>query len=256
MTITDEKLSAYLDGELAPDEMDAIRNAIENDNGLRAQIEKLIKADQIITAAYHDIDNAPMPQSVMNLLAPRAAAAPADAGNVASFPRRSAAAQPRWAIPMAAAVALAIGVGVGLQFAPRAHRPSDDTILLAEVIDQSSPIHQILESTRSAQTVYLEGADGASMTPVLTFKSASGDYCREFMLAEQGLTNRAVACRRRDGWAVQFAAANGGAADPDVYATASVHFGPVFDAAVDALIDDAPLSAADELALIQKKWRD
>ncbi|NOX95635.1 MAG: DUF3379 domain-containing protein, partial [Alphaproteobacteria bacterium] len=163
----------------------------------------------------------------------------------------------QWATPLAASLALAIGIGVGMLFALPTNTSIGEAMLFAGVIDQDQPIHQILESGRSAETVFLDDGQTASMTPVLTFKSTSGEYCREFILVANEFNNRAVACRRNEGWAIQFVAISTSENALDgSYSTALPGVSNAFDTMVDELIDDVPLNAPTESTLIQKQWRD
>ncbi len=253
MTVTDEKLSAYIDGELALDEIEAINNALKSDAALAARLAELKRPDRLIAAAYGEIDKEPMSEAIMDLLRPEAGdGGTAIGGNIVRFPLSLMRAPQKWAMPLAASVALAIGVGVGVQLTSDNGPERRENILLAGVIEAASPIHQALDSVPSSETYSL---NGASVTPVLTFKSKEGDYCREFLVASDAVTSRAVACRMNDQWAVQFAMVSDRNMDPDSFSTASTAASPAFDSFVDELMGDEPLASDDEAAIIKRQWR-
>jgi len=254
MKITDEKLSAYIDGELAVNEMEAINNALKSDASLSARLAEMKRPDRIIAAAYGEIDKEPMPKAIMDLLQSGAESEEAvNGGNVVRFPLKSLLHAPQqWTTPLAASVALAIGVGLGMQLTSNNGAAGSDGVLMAGVIDASSPIHQALESSMSAETF---SSSGVSVTPVLTFKSREGDFCREFSATADAVTNRAVACRMNDQWAMQFAMVSDRNMDPDSFSTASTAASPAFDGFVDELMGDEPLAPDDEAAVIKRQWR-
>lgn len=241
MTITDDQLSAYLDGELSPGEMKEIAAAIDGDDSLRARAEALAAPDAILKRAYSAIDEAPMPAAVTALLA-----APAD--NV--VPLRKKAAPTRWTMPLAASLALGAGVALGLFIASPTRMAPTGGVMLAGAISPADSLSLALDATPSGESVAISGARTASM--VLTFKSGDGAYCREFTLAGAEDAARAIACREDGRWSVKIAAAE--AKDSGGYATAASDVSAAFDAGAEALGAGKPLDRAREDALLQSGW--
>jgi hypothetical protein len=92
---------------------------------------------------------------------------------------------------------------------------------------------------------------GTTATPVLTFVTETGQYCREVALHARGGASRTLACRDDGEWRlrlVEFLPAS-----TDGYATASAADSPV-TAAVRRLMRGAPLDAAEEAALMAR-WQ-
>lgn len=253
MTITDEILSAYIDSELSADEQAAVRAAISKDAALARRLEALKAPDRLIAAAYGDIAEAPMPESVMALLysgGGPAGEAKRGGGNVLAFPgpRVFRAAAP-WGAALAASIALAIGVGVGVELASS---PASDGVLLAG--PATSALAVALDTTSSGNSFEIADS-GARITPVLSFRSVDGAPCREFAVSNGANAQRAVACRDSDGWSVKIAVAVDPAAAPDGYATASSAISAQFDNAVEAMIAGDPMAPADEQEMIARRWR-
>ena len=247
MTISDEKLSAYIDGELSPSEVNEINEALKADPAVAARLERLKQPGALIAAGYGEIDDEPMPDSVMDLLRDTGDTENPGEKVIQFAPRPAAKSKASWAVPLAASVALAIGVGVGMQIAAdRTNR--DGRLAYVGVIDQSSPVFAALESTPSATMV--ETPQGTIM-PVLTFKSANGEYCREYVVANDVAARRAVACRNEGQWVTQFAAlAPQNSVTPNGYSTASAEIATQFDSLIESMMADEALDTEQEAPLL------
>lgn len=242
MTITDETLSAYLDGELSGEDRARVEAAIAADASLQARVKELDGATRRFTAAIREADKAPMPAGVENLLRPKT-------DNVVAFNPRKQEPQ-KWAGPAAiAASLLALVVAAGL-FGNGPRGAGERLTIAAGTIDRASPLHRALDRTASAEAAKV---GGASIRPVATFRIAGGAICREFLAERGGGAVRAVACREDSQWSVKIAAQE--AAAGGGYQTAS---GP--GAAIGAFIDGAivgdALGVDEERALIAAKWRE
>ncbi|MEO0866661.1 MAG: zf-HC2 domain-containing protein, partial [Pseudomonadota bacterium] len=100
MSRFDEKLSAYLDGELPEDEAREIEAALASEPELQAELEALMAADAVAREAFDDMLAAPVPAALA--AAVRDAPAPQPVANMQRAPANW------WA---AAAVVLALGLG-------------------------------------------------------------------------------------------------------------------------------------------------
>ncbi len=240
MTITDETLSAFLDGELSDEDRAQVEAAIAADPALKARVSALDAATRRFAEAIREADKDPMPAGVEDLLRPKT-------DNVVAFkPRKKE--QPKWATPAAiAATLLAIVVAAGLFGAGPG---GDDRVMIAAgPIDKASPLHRALDRTASAESAQI----GLSrIRPVATFRVAGGALCREFLADDDKGAVRAVACREDRQWTVKIAATE--AANAGGYRTAS---GPAaaIGAFVDAAIEGDALGLDEERALIDAKWR-
>jgi anti-sigma factor RsiW len=241
MIVDDETLSAYLDGELSPAERARVEAALAADPALRQRLAALEAATLSFAESIRAVDRAPAPAHVEALLR-------SQADNVVAFrPKPRAAA--KWLAPAAAAAMLAAFVAIGWRFGPVPGATRDEFAVAMGPVGRGGALHRILESTPSAQTARI-GA--AQVSPVATFRIASGAPCREFLVSAAGGAARAVACRDDRQWTVKIAAEE----SPSTagYQPAS---GPSL--AISAYIDDAmegdALGAAEERTLIAAKWR-
>ncbi len=270
-TRDDEALSALLDGELPEDEAERLRQRLAREPALAARLEALEHADARVRGAYEGLVDEPVPQSVLDLLQPADGAEPSRHGDAAvAHPEpeagtrtadvvelRPRAREPRrwFSVPAAAAagIALVVGVLVGSLMGPGDSAPRTSTLVAgAGVVEPGTPLHDALQSAPSAETREL-GAD-LSATPALTFRAQNGDYCRQVDLTSAAGRTETLACRRAGRWRVEVASfvPQPAEADGGVYRPAAGD-SPV-RAAVDSMIEGAPLDADTEQSLIASGW--
>lgn len=258
---SDQTLSAYIDGELPPGETRQISEAVESDADLARRLALLEEPDRIVKSACRSIDSHPLPESVAALLREdeaRSLGSGADPDEtVIPFPvDRPPERLYRWALPLAASIALIIGLGIGAGIDWRGGSGGDIGVpRMAAVIVSGEPLFDILERGQSARKFSLEGE--VEVTPVLTFATKSGAFCREFETLSPNAATRAVACREDGLWRMAVAvSARPEAAAGDGYVTAESETSAWLDRYLGELIEGAPLGADDEQALIRCGWRD
>lgn len=237
--ISDELLCAYLDNELSVSERERLDAAFQNEPALLERLNALRRADTTLARAFDPAQLGETPDYLIQL-AQGARTAPRD--NVIPFAVPALA--PRWRIPLAAALALAIGVGA---FATGRMFGDDSSSVMASMAGDKA-LAQALDATPSAKVASLQR--GATVTPVATFTSSDGRYCREFDIAAAGRGASGVACRTDGEWLIEAIVATGPAQDG--YKPVS---GPALDAAIDALGGGAPLTENEERALLERQWR-
>lgn len=244
--ITDDQLSAYLDGELDAQAQAALEARLDSDPGLRARLERLRAADLAIREALGEhLEETPERFAQMV----RESAKPSG-GNVVQLKRRTPLSE-AWKLPIAAALALAIGAGGG--FYTGAHGPGSPAATVL-AISANSPLSSLLDKAPSAQTQDM--GDAAKFTAEISYRAADGRLCREFSLSSAREETVAVACRADAGWRLEVAAATApkGSADGG-FAPVSGGDHPAIDAALDRLDVADPLSPEEEAAAIQQGWR-
>lgn len=250
--ISNEMLSAYIDGELPAAEMDAVRNAIATDELLAARLRQFERVDRMISGFGAAIDEQPLPAAILRRLGTAGAAEPAAAPVVALRPRPVR----EWRFAMGLAAGLVFALTVVLQFGGG----SDVGDTLAEIavtgpVAATNPLHHALEAVASDQSYVPAEEPGLRITPVLSFVTTRDAVCREFQVDAGAQAARGVACRSDGGWETLRVAAAGADAGGDAYTTASAAPDADFDAFVDSLLQDAPLAAAAEARLMDRGWR-
>jgi len=225
MSITDETLIAYVDGELSESDRLKVESAVAADPALQERLEKHRRFRARMGGAFAGVLEEPVPERLL------AAAKPS---NVVAFPARRRAV-PTWA---AIAATLVVGVIAGLSV-PRGPQPTIGSDLRA---------HGALAVALDKQLASAP-AQGAAVRVGLTFKSANG-YCRTF-------TERSVAglaCREGSDWKVRMAVAQAAGPSGD-YRTAASETPPQVLEAAQALMVGEPLDAKAEAEARAKGWR-
>lgn len=293
MTISDETLIAFLDGELTDAEMDQISDALADDEALANRLEALSASDRALKGLFAEADKAPIRADTLALLdaaaKPDANAQAAsttgftaandsgrdDAGSVeagdesddtvVAFRPRTKAPAPRFGgwmqQAMAASIALFIGLsggalifGGGEDEEIEEEETGDPVILAAGRIDTDNPLHALLENGASAQQVSFEGDLRA--TPLTSFRTRSAGYCREYELRTSETASRNVACRGSEGWTVVASVATEiTSAAQEGYITASDETATLIDSMIMSMIEGDILGAEDEKEAMKAGWQ-
>ena len=256
--ITNEMLSAYSDGELAPEEMERVREAIAEDELLAARLQQFRRIDRLLTEFSSSIDAEPVPPAVLALLNPTGvdAGAPASSepGPVVLPSARPPLGRRAAALALAATVVMAVAIVLQLDSRDDAERGFDE-IVRAGAVAPSSPLHHALEDVPSDETYALASGTGVEITPVLSFVSTRQEYCREFRVDAEARAARGLACRRSDRWeTLKVVTTEGRSGETTHYATATAGGDEGFDAFVDALVADEPLGADAEARALRNGW--
>lgn len=243
---TDEQLSAFMDGELTPAEMDALAKDIESDPQLAARVERLGAANTAFVDAAAQIDHTPVGAGLKALMeAPPAA-------DVVQFRPRSVRTFLVEHRAIAASLLCAVAVwGVTSVGSGRAQSDplgtSPDGLILA-----SSSIGRMLETAPTGELVTV--AANTSATPRLTFTSAEGGFCRQFDVTQGDSASAAIACREESGWRTQIVAYGLPKPTGD-FQTASASRSPALEAYLDQHMTNDPLNADAEAKLLREGWK-
>jgi hypothetical protein len=214
---------------------------------LLARFEALERANGAVRDAYAGVVDEPLPQKLLDLLA-------TEKDNVVPLVARRPPERRSFASPtaLAASIALAIGVALGIALAPGRQAP-DALDLAAEggAVAPGTALFEMLEEVPSAESRELSA--GVTAVPVVTFGTADGGYCREVDVASTAGTTQMLACRRDGAWRLAHTSYVADATTDGVFRPASGP-SPAIDAAIDELIEGAPLDAAAERELMRGGW--
>lgn len=237
MTYPDETLSAFLDGELPEQSMQAIRDALATDADLSDRLAQLALIDQRVKDHAATIDRIPLPAATLALLDQARAEQNSATGNRViplSRWRRVPATLQRHA---AAVAAISLLIGFVLARLLPAGGDSDWAMTAA-----------VLESKPSGET-YEAGA--TRLQPRLSFRNHHGEYCRYFQRLDQAASFEAIACRQDGKWILQamLPVARG---DAQSYQPASGGSG--LDETIDQMMREQPIDPSRERMLIHQGW--
>lgn len=233
MTIGDERLGAYLDGELGADERAAVEAALAADAGLRARLERLQGVRAALHNAFPLVDD-PVPEKLLALLEEPET-------NVVAFPARAA---PRPALSGLQWAALAAAFA-GALFIGRMTAPESGPFILRGGELYAGPR---LERVLTTQLASAQNPNAATRIG-LTFRARDGAFCRTFVLdgALSGL-----ACREAGAWALRMTAPAAQRTGEFVQAAAEA---PAVLEAASAIIEGEPFDAAGEAEAKRVGWR-
>lgn len=252
MKISNEMLSAFHDGELGAAEHEVVSVELKSSEDLRNRLAALQKAGERANEYFHEIDAVPLSNTMKTFLQDL------EKNKVIPFSRKPARKMSlsQWALPLAASLALLIGFGTGQLTAPR-----QDGATFAALMDQTNgriqgtnPLYAALEQGRSGVAVALSGSSTVIATPILSFRNADGDYCREFMVTGEIMASRNLACKQSGkAWTIMAMTSAPVVSEGD-YVPASDAVPDAIDARIDAMIDGSALGQAEETQMILNQW--
>ena len=251
----DERLSAWLDGELPLDEAKRVEERLTAEPAFARRLERLRGADRKAQHVFHSIDRTPMPQGVLDLLQDGDVDRSQETQNAQVARLRPRA--PRFfrvPVAIAASVALVAGFLVHDLIAPQ--RVGDDTALpTSGLVAGDSRLYRMLETAPAGKSVELP--DGGSAEVLLTFQANDGDWCRQFRLGTVASALHGLACRQPDGWQLETAIFDGPGPSDATFQPAAGETPAALEAAVRARLGGRePLGRDEESRVISFGWQE
>lgn len=249
MTPGDERIQAYVDGELDVAGAALVEAAIAADPAVAEAVARARRLRAQLREAFAPILDEPVPAHLLALArgagATAAASGPAHApsATVHSLPRPM---RQRWALPewTAMAAALVLGIAVSqLALAP----PAGPLVSESGRLVADGALAKSLQSRLGAET-------GDDLRIGLSFRDRDGAYCRAFRVGgERDLAG--LACRAADGrWQVPVVVSVLPVSG-DALRQASTALPEAVLAELDARIDGEPLDADQEREARDAGWR-
>jgi len=242
MTLDDETLMAYADGELDAPTRAAVEAAIAADPAVAQRVAQHRALRSRLQAAFDPVLAEPLPERL--LATTRGTATAARSGNLIALRRISAV---RWSWPqlgtaLAASLLLGVLLGPWLLRKPVPLMTRDGALLAGGSLARA--LSQQLASTQSADAPVQVG---------VSFRSRSGDYCRTFVIREKNAL-AGLACHAHGNWRLEALAASEAAAESGGYRPAASTLPPAVASTLDALIAGEPFDARAEVAAREHGW--
>ena len=265
MEVTDDKLVAYLDGELSTSERLKLDELILVDSDLQARLNEFREADLWLVHAYEDIEKVPMRPEILQMLSDteEAGVARTRSYKTQNELRRPVLlsllsqylSRPVWASATVATCALLLGILVGSQLDLVPGSTSQLQMAAAGIISRDHPLHQVLENNLSSEASLIDGGQNVIAMPVLTFRSTDRRYCREFTVSATQLSSRGIACREDGTWNMEMLVRDDTILPDDgQFTTASSTASAVLDDLFNSLAIGEPMDSASEASLITSTW--
>ena len=249
MNYTDEKLNAYLDGELDLTEMEEIRDALYVNPSLSERLEELVLVDSFLKTQYSKIDSKPIPIKLIDTLSePHLPLNKKHRTN--QFINYSV-----FIIGILGMLTIFIGFNELTPTNPTAVQPQ--ILLKKGFLSPESELSKILEDSPSSTNRALGGNGKQFVMPVLSFKSIDNQFCREFIVSDESLSQRSLACKNSlAGWEIKLISVDAQKGHGIIgYQTASSISSSTFEQYVNIMILEDPLSLEEEISQISKGWQ-
>jgi hypothetical protein len=232
MSIADETLMAYADGELDASARAAVEAAMRADPEIARRVAQYREQQEKLRAAYESELAEPVPDRLLAVLR--------DRGSARRSPRTGSMSS-RWRYALAASVVVAIGLAIFAWQRPALVQERGGALVA------SGELARGLSDTLSGDPLAGDVQIGMS------FLAKSGEYCRSFMLRESA----GLACRRGDHWLIHDLTQlpQAGSAQSGGYRTASSALPPAIVSAIQVQIVGEPLDRAGEQSARGTGWR-
>jgi len=232
MTVSDQELYAWLDGELPPARAGDTERAVAADPALATRAEQARRARSLLAEGFPVVAD-PRDQALARLILDGPARRP-------MFSLPEGLRWPQLALAGAAAAAcFGVGLSIGLL------KPETPPLIGQGGALADAALVRVLDSRRA-----VDGADARGRAVGLTFQDAEGRWCRTFAAGEAGLAG--LACREGEGWKAEVVAPFETAGTE--LRTASADIPAAVLAAVDASAASDPLDAQAEAELLAR-WK-
>jgi anti-sigma factor ChrR (cupin superfamily) len=250
MTISEETLMAYADGELDAAARARVEAAMQEDPEIRKRVARHRALRETLQGAFSAVLQEPVPERLLEAARGQGDAPKSSVVNLSlarEAARRDSAATRRWQ-PAAMAASLLLGLGLGFlawhgSGSTSIQSGADGGLIAGATLAEA--LSTQLSDDRSAERVAITG---------LSYRDKSGEYCRTFSLTGTDASS-GLACREGSAWRIKaLAQAPRIAADSGNYRTAASEDSPVIRAAVEGSIDGEPLDHAGEIAARQAGW--
>jgi hypothetical protein len=245
--VDEHLLLAYADGQLEGKELARVEAAVRKHPALQRRVA-LYKATACssLQPHYADILTRPVPQRLLTAVERGGPVRPAPAAVPARTTWRNWLSRGHCDWLNAAAYAAPAGVALAFVFAVGTTRPQPD------------PFRIVMEATQSGTTVAFASSDGVrSLTPVLTFRTADGRYCRRYDLERAaGASTAGIACRDDTGiWRIVLEEDTVLRKPPEGMTTAGSGDAVALDAKLAEMMSSDALGREDEDAALRSGWR-
>ncbi|CAI4160211.1 Anti-sigma factor [Alteromonas macleodii] len=267
MILTDEKLSAFLDGELDTAEMDLVREAIAHDVTVSDRLAALAEVDRVVKVAAEKATAVALPKEIVALLSDEkplsqasgvqasdaslasvSAANQSSAENVKPFPKKVNSTnnaphkQAKWKGPFA--IAASVAVLAGLVFFNQQGAETTQPSHWARV-------SSVLDSNLTGEATTFDS--GVTVTPQLSFVNTEFNYCRQAEVASKDELNVMIACKDKQGaWQLAASKLDELGENAGQYQTATS--AKVMEEELDKMMASAPLNREQEKNAIEATW--
>ncbi len=264
MTLSDETLMAYADGQLDVRECTRVKKLIAQEPELSARLEVFQTTGQSLASLFGEHMNAPLPGKLRRFAVsaqPRAAKKPG-LGQLAATLRNLLQPVQPFGLAAASAAILIAGIGVGWLVHGGAGGGGSPLAGLIQVENDGAvargPLQHALNSLQSGKETAVALPEGkvVRMAIKLSFRDRAQDYCRQYEIGLAASENYGgIACNSNGQWNILHRARLAPAQQSSNKTTPAGNESPELEAAVMSMIGGDALGPQEEDAMIVKGWK-
>jgi hypothetical protein len=234
MSVDDETLMAFADGQLSASERAEVERALEADASLRAKLAVHERMRTRFSEAFDPTLHEPVPERLL------AAARAKRSAEIVDLSARRAS---KWSVREWGAMAASLAAGLIIAFGLNQGQAGPFMIADGKLTARGE-LAQALDTRLAA-----DASDAIHIG--LSFRNAAGEYCRTFAVETADVAG--LSCRDARAWRVAMTSAH--TQTPGEIRTAGSETPPEILAAVEALIAGDVLGAEAEAAARDAEWR-
>jgi anti-sigma factor RsiW len=261
MTLSDEMLMAYADGQLDAGERARVKKLIAQVPELAARLEVFEATGHGLASVFDEHLNAPLPDKLKRFAErgqPRAAKRPSF-GQFADTLRDLLRPAHPFGLAAASAAVLIAGAGFGWLVHGGAGSPSGELVQVEnDGTVARGPLRNALDSLQSGKVASVALPEGkvARVAVKLSFRDHARDYCRQYEIELAASENYGgIACNSNGQWTIRFQAALAPAQQSPRTGAPAGNKSPALEKAVLSMIDGDALGPQDEDATILAGWK-
>ncbi|RFF29958.1 DVU3141 family protein [Wenzhouxiangella sediminis] len=257
-TITDERLSAYLDGMIDEAEARALEAELENDPAAGRRVAEMARNDRALRHHFQAAARRPVPGAISDMLEP--AHRPEKGSWFSGLAERLTSwgtVPPPLQAVGAVAVLAVVGIGVLAMLGPGTvfNGSVGETSLVRALPSTNPGVSRFLDAQPSGEVLSLD--DSARAVVDMSFEHADGRYCRQYRVALSDAPSAiaAIACRSGSDWQeVLMQRIDGAVGESGMFHAASGQASSLLDGYIVDNADGDIIVGESEAELIKRNW--
>lgn len=259
-TISDDRLSAYLDGMLEETDARALEAELEKDPAAGRRLAEMARNDRALRQHFQAAARRPVPDGISAMLEPaaepRSGARSWFSGLAERLTSWSAMPAPLQAVGAVAVLAV-VGIGVLAMLGPgTGFNGSVGEAALVRALPSTNPgVSRFLDAQPSGEVQSLDGSARAVVD--MSFEHADGRYCRQYRVSigDTASSFAAIACRSGSDWQeVLMQRVDGAVGESGMFHAASGQASSLLDGYILDNADGDIIVGESEAGLIERNW--
>ena len=200
MTITDETMSAFIDGELSPAEKREVEQQLAANKELAARLAHLKQADELVRRHARLIDDTPMPASVLAMLQDTPTTSTDNVVQMSAWRNsiQTLSDNAQQHLAKAACLVLAVGLAGGYLLGSGSSSNGMQTDIAQTRSGSQTEFLAAISSAASGESVSLPGNQQLQIS--FSFEDAGARLCRHYLLESPQQQREGVVCRANNEW--------------------------------------------------------